>query len=175
MYRQASTTTWKHLWSGQVGIGGDKSSTIYNKVKAASSKFRQHLLKRKNRKLKLIMSTTKKRKRQWHIRRHTPPTSTAQETSVDTFLVVNLSGVSLNDDKISLLSKGMIFCPVPCHTNENEVLDDLESYFRHLRLKEFFADQDEAENIEQERFCPQASGCHIHVRIQMQCWNCMWR
>ena len=44
--------------------------------------------------------------------------------------------------------------PLPRRINEDEILNDLESYFRHLRLKEFFADQDEVENTEQELFCP---------------------
>ena len=104
-------------------------SSIYNKVKAASSKLRQHLMKRKNRKLKAITLTVKKRKRQQHFRRRTPPTSITQETPVDTSIVVTLSGVELSNNEVSLLSKGLTFCSVPCRINEVEVLDDLESYF----------------------------------------------
>ena len=84
---------------------------------------------------------------------------------MDTSIVVNLSGVALSDDEISLLSKGLTFCPVSRHINEM-VLDDLESYFRCLHLKEFFADQDEAENTEQEHFCPP-------IRVEMRHWNRM--
>ena len=73
---------------------------------------------------------------------------------MDTSIVVNLSGVALSGNQISLLSKGLTFCPVPRRVDENEVLDDLKSYFRRFRLKEFFADQDEAENTEQEHFRP---------------------
>ena len=111
-------------------------------------------MKRMNHKLKAIISTTKKRKTQRHFRRRTLSMLTTQETPVDTSIVVNLSRVALSDDEISLLSKRLTFCPVPGRVNEDEVLDDLENYFRRLRLTEFFADQDEAENAEQEHFRP---------------------
>ena len=138
----------------KVKLGETNFSAIYNKVKAASSKFRQYLLNKKNRKLKAITLTSEGQKRRRHFRRRTPSTSAAQETPVDPSIVINLSGATLSSDEISLLSKGLTFCPVPRRVNENEILDDLESYFRRLRLKEFFADQDEAENTEQELFRP---------------------
>ena len=128
---------------------------IHHSVEAASSKFEQHLLKKKNRKLKAITSSTsKKRKRRRRFRRRIASTSTAQETPLDTSIVVNLSGVTLSSDEINLLSKGLTFCPVPRRVDKDQILDDLESYFRRLRLREFFADQDEAESTEQELFRP---------------------
>ena len=55
----------------------------------------------------------------------------------------NLSEVTLSETEINLLSKGLSFCPIPRQLNKREILDDLESYFRHLRLKGFFLDTEE--------------------------------
>ena len=50
-----------------------------------------------------------------------------------------------------LLTKGLFFCPTPRHLNKTEILDDLESYFRRLRLKEYFLDaQTEGEDNDAE-------------------------
>ena len=135
-------------------LGESNFSTLNHQVKTASSKLEQHLLRRKNRKLKAIMPTSQKRKRRRRFRRQKQSKSTTEEAPVDTSIVVNLSGVTLSSGEISLLSKGLTFCPLPRRVNQGEVLDDLESYFRRLRLKEFFADQDDAENIIQEPFRP---------------------
>ena len=60
-------------------------------------------------------------------------------------MVINLSGAALDNDKINLLSRGLSFCPTPRQVNKEEVLDDLEGYFRRLRLNEFFLDEDDEE------------------------------
>ena len=52
--------------------------------------------------------------------------------------MVNLSGSALSEAEINLLSKGLSFCPTPRHI-------DLEKFFRQLRLKEFFLEEEEAE------------------------------
>ena len=54
--------------------------------------------------------------------------------------VVNLSRVALSEAETNLLSKGLSFCPTPRHMNKEEILDDLEMFFRRLRLKEFFSE-----------------------------------
>ena len=64
--------------------------------------------------------------------------------------VVNLSGVPLSEEEVKLLSRGLSFCPTPHHNNKEEILDDLEGYFRRLRLKEFFLEEDEEENYDAE-------------------------
>ena len=51
----------------------------------------------------------------------------------------------------TLLSKGLSFCPTPTQLDENQLLDDLESFFRRLRLKEFFLDPEEEYEEEEER------------------------
>ena len=62
-------------------------------------------------------------------------------------MVINLSSAALDDDKIKLLSRGLSFCPTPQQANtcSEAVLDDLEGYFRCLRLKELFLDEDDEE------------------------------
>ena len=57
--------------------------------------------------------------------------------------MVNLSGVALNEDEIHLLSRGLSFCPTPHHLNKKDLLDDLERFFRHLHVKEFFMVEEE--------------------------------
>ena len=59
--------------------------------------------------------------------------------------VVNLSGVALDKAEINLLSKGLSFCPTPRHMKKEEILDNLEKFFRRLRLKELFQEEEEEE------------------------------
>ena len=135
-------------------LGESNFSATLDKVKAISSRLKQYLRKRKDRKLKVMTSITMKQKRQRRFKWRIPSTSAAQETPVDTSVEVNLSGVAMSSDKIKLLSKGLTFCPMPRRVNQDEVLDDRESYFRCLHLNEFFADQDKVESTKQELFCP---------------------
>ena len=62
----------------------------------------------------------------------------------------NLSGVVLSKDETNLLSKGLSFWPTPDHLNSNQLLDDLENYFRRLRLKDCF--KNEADRKEENLF-----------------------
>ena len=50
----------------------------------------------------------------------------------------------------TLLSKGLLFCLTPTQLDEDQLLDDLESFFRRLRLREFFLDPEEEEYEEEE-------------------------
>ena len=59
--------------------------------------------------------------------------------------MVNLSGVALSEAEMNLLSNGLSFCPTPRHMKKEEILDDLEKFFRRLRLKEFFLEEEEEE------------------------------
>ena len=69
--------------------------------------------------------------------------------------MVNLSGVPLSETEINLLSKGLSFCLTTHHVRKEEILDDLKSYFRHLRLKEFFLEEaEEEQNDAQIQLCP---------------------
>ena len=72
----------------------------------------------------------------------------------DTTIVVNLSGEDLSMEEKTLLSKAQSFCPTLTQLDKNQLLDDLESFFRRLCLKEFFLDLEymyEEEEEEEER------------------------
>ena len=47
-----------------------------------------------------------------------------------------------------LLSKGLSFCPTPWCANRDDILNYVESYFRRLRLKEFFLNEDKNNDAE---------------------------
>ena len=63
--------------------------------------------------------------------------------------VFNLSNKLLNEHHISLLSKGLNFCPTPTCLNKGEIKDDLENFSRRMRLKYHFKDQPTVENTSQ--------------------------
>ena len=71
-------------------------------------------------------------------------------TLTDISTVVNLTGIALSNDETTL-SRGLSFCTTPRHFDSNQLLDDLESYFRHLLLKEFFVEIDMDESNEKGR------------------------
>ena len=56
--------------------------------------------------------------------------------------VVNLSNVSLSEAQLSLLSKGLKFCPTPGEPNMGDLRRDLDAFHRKLRWKSFFDNKD---------------------------------
>ena len=52
--------------------------------------------------------------------------------------VVNLSDVSLSEAQLSLLSKGLKFCPTPGEPKMDDLRRDLDSFHRKMRWKSFF-------------------------------------
>ena len=64
--------------------------------------------------------------------------------------VVNLSGVTLGEAEINLLSKELSFCPIPHHMEKEEIRDDVERFFRWLRLKESFQEKEEEEETDMD-------------------------
>ena len=55
--------------------------------------------------------------------------------------VINLSSSSLSTDQISVLSRGLTFCPTPRHINWPEVSADIYDFSRGMRLAEYFFDE----------------------------------
>lgn len=53
--------------------------------------------------------------------------------------IVNLSDVKLSEHELSLLDKGLTFCPTPKTFNKIHFLKDILSFYRRLRLKEYFS------------------------------------
>ena len=65
--------------------------------------------------------------------------------------VLNLSNYPLSDSDLSLLSKGLTFCPTPRDINERQVREDVRIFFRDLGRKEYFNRKDKKLNdIEEE-------------------------
>ena len=56
--------------------------------------------------------------------------------------VINLSGVPLSEAESSLLDKGLSFCPTPPRMNTFQLQYDLAMFYRCLRLREYFYDEE---------------------------------
>ena len=63
--------------------------------------------------------------------------SPAPETNENA--VLNLSSVELSDTEVSLLSKGLTFCPTPREPNDREIREDTRKFFRRLRVREYWS------------------------------------
>ena len=61
---------------------------------------------------------------------------------MDSKLVINLSSVSLTKDQVSVLSKGLNFCPTPAELDPGLIRADMDSFHRRLRLLARFNDED---------------------------------
>ena len=55
-------------------------------------------------------------------------------------LVVNLSEQVFTSDQLSVLSKGLNFCPTPKDPNPGDLRNDLDDFHRRLRLRLHFLD-----------------------------------
>ena len=82
-------------------------------------------------------------KQRWQCFRRKATSATASNDLEQVCTVVNLSGVALSEADVNLSSKGLSFCPTLLHSNIMEIIDDLESYFKLLHLREFFLDTQE--------------------------------
>ena len=55
-----------------------------------------------------------------------------------TDIICNISSTKLNESEISLLKKGLNFCPSTKETNKEQLLDDLYFFGSKLKLEEYF-------------------------------------
>ena len=69
--------------------------------------------------------------------------------------VINLSKRVLSEDEISLLSKGLKFCPTPRDLDRGKIKTDLEQFGRRLRLRWFF--REEERGFETNPFRPKST------------------
>ena len=80
--------------------------------------------------------------------------------------VINLSDRMLSTDEISVLSRGLKFCPTPACPDPGLGRDDLDKLHRRLRLKSFFEDlpknDDTVSEIEQNRL---RNDSNLHSRV----------
>ena len=117
----------------------------YNdEIESCLSKHRSELSHRRNKK---IGNLTKKRQHSNRFKRQTNITDTSRS-------VVNLSSSPLSPAETSLLSKGLKFCPTPPTADQIALSQDLSSFYRRIRLKEFFLDEPPSEP---EPFRPSSS------------------
>ncbi|CAM4539289.1 unnamed protein product [Lepidochelys kempii] len=77
--------------------------------------------------------------------------------------IVNLSNYTLSPAEAAVLSRGLSFCP-STPTNMIQFFGDLESYFRRLRLKEYF------QNTSEQHTNPQRSP-YQHYRKRDSRWT----
>ena len=61
--------------------------------------------------------------------------------------VMNLSNRTLSKEEISLLSRGLKFCPTPPCPDQGQRREDLEALHRRMRLLSHFEDQDDDDNL----------------------------
>ena len=76
--------------------------------------------------------------------------------------VVNLSSVPLSTDEKSLLSRGLSFCPTPPLVNTFQLQCDLKTFYRRLRLREYFLNEEEATDRDRQ---------HNPFRLRNRRWN----
>ena len=79
----------------------------------------------------------------------------SNDPKLDT-LVVNLSAHTLTADEISVLKRGMKFCPTPGEPNFGELREDLNNFHTRLRRQLFFSSLPEEKDEEGDRV-PQPS------------------
>ena len=62
--------------------------------------------------------------------------------------IVNLSNYTLQDVEISVLSKGLGFCPTPGAPDIGDIIQDLDSFKRKTRIQLFFKDPNQGPKTE---------------------------
>ena len=68
--------------------------------------------------------------------------------------ICNVSSAKLSESEISLLNKGLNFCPSTKEPNQEQLLDDLYYFCRKLKVKEYFYGGDSTtDKIQQEKIC----------------------
>ena len=65
-------------------------------------------------------------------------TGNLAETDKTFCKMYNLSSRNLNEIEKSVLLMGLKFTPTPEHNNSNELNDDINMFFRNIRLREYF-------------------------------------
>lgn len=73
-----------------------------------------------------------------------PLNVTPEVSSTAPSCIVNLSSTVLSDEEISVLSRGLSFCPATGGFSEFELMKDLDNFARSLRLREYFHGRDDS-------------------------------
>ena len=132
-------------------------STTKAAISVTITRAREELEERKQRKLDRLFRSRPphvRRSRRKRKTRHAPTTATPS-VQPDRNTVVNLSNVPLSEAEESLLSRGLSFCPTPPKLDDFSLENDLEDFYRRLRLREYFHNSDsEEENPQPKPFKP---------------------
>ena len=80
--------------------------------------------------------------------------------------ICNISSTKLSESEISLLNKGLNFCPSTKQPNKEQLLDDLYFFCRKLKLKEYFYGSD---NITDKR--QQEERCDLNTKLPNRYFN----
>ena len=89
----------------------------------------------KKKKIEKLVGTSKRNK---CCRRKNEMKPQKQRAKTNNNTVVNISNAPLSKDKHDLLSRGLSFCPRPSQIDDFQLREDIQQFFRRLRLKEFF-------------------------------------
>ena len=76
--------------------------------------------------------------------------------------IVNLS-INLNRDHISVLNRGLKFCPSPTSPNVGELREDLDRFHKRLRQIAFFENPEDI--LEDLQFCHREPAPHWMISI----------
>ncbi|XP_070555267.1 uncharacterized protein [Ptychodera flava] len=74
----------------------------------------------------------------------------SENSQTNSSTVINLSDVPLTEAEVSLLERGLTFCPTPLKVNKIQLDTDASSFYRRLRLAEFFHDDDDTSQLTNE-------------------------
>lgn len=88
-----------------------------------------------------------KTRRSRRFKRKKPTSQDESFNDTATCPVLNASTIPLTDVEMSLLSKGLNFCPTPHEVDDKKVREDTRAFFRRLRLKEHFSRKDSNKDI----------------------------
>ena len=73
--------------------------------------------------------------------------------------IVNLSSYPLTNTEITVLSKGLGFCPTPGTSDIGNIIQNLDAFKRKTRLQLFFS----GSNQDPMEKSIQSEGCHLNI------------
>ncbi|XP_070581465.1 uncharacterized protein [Ptychodera flava] len=106
------------------------------------------------------INNTTRNSRHYHSRRNNR--GKKNKPTPDPKAVINLSTIKLSDSDISVLSKGLSFCPTPKTININELKLDIAEFKRKCRLAYIYRDEDDTTQAnEVHRIFPREKSSYI--------------
>ena len=120
------------------------------KLKKFTQQTTEKYRKKKTRKIRSFLDNRevlkKKKRKRRRKKKHCVDNNKEQQRTRNQNTVLNISNVPLSSDERDLLSRGLSFCPRPSQINRFQLEEDTRQFFRRIRLKEFFYNEEEVEN-----------------------------